>query len=105
MKTAQLPPVRVTPAVREEIESALAEGETISQFVEAAALQAARRRRAQQEFLARGQAAFEHAQRTGVTYDADEVLAAMRRRLEARVRELQHQGRLPAERDPGLPRP
>jgi hypothetical protein len=56
MKTAQLPPVRVAPAVREEIESALREGESLSEFVEAAALQAARRRKAQDEFLARGRA-------------------------------------------------
>ena len=51
MKTAQLPPVRVEPAVREEIESVLLEGESLSQFVEASAMQAARRRKAQQAFL------------------------------------------------------
>ena len=34
MKTAQLPPVRVTPAVREQIESVLHEGESLTQFVE-----------------------------------------------------------------------
>ena len=35
MKTAQLPPVRVEPSVREEIESVLRPGETLSQFVAA----------------------------------------------------------------------
>ena len=44
MKTAQLPPVRVEPSVREEIESVLREGETLSQFVESAAVEAAQRR-------------------------------------------------------------
>ncbi|WP_280142671.1 YlcI/YnfO family protein [Variovorax sp. CF079] len=44
MKSAQLPPVRVTPAVRHQIESVLHDGETLSQFVEQAAVQAAQRR-------------------------------------------------------------
>ena len=70
MKTAQLPPVRVEPAVREEIESALREGESLSEFLEAAALQAARRRLAQEEFLARGRAS-----RIGKAWVDDELVA------------------------------
>ena len=85
MKTAQLPPVRVPPAVRQAIESVLLEGETLSQFVEQAAVQAAQRRQAQQAFVARGRAALARAQETGVLHDADDALAAMQARLGARV--------------------
>lgn len=85
MKTAQLPPVRVEPAVRDEIESVLQEGESLSQFVEAAAVQAARRRKAQQAFLARGRASLAHAKRTGEFYPLHDVLDEMRARLEARM--------------------
>lgn len=85
MKTAQLPPVRVTPSVREQIESVLHEGESLSQFVEKAALDAASRRKAQQEFIARGRASLAKARVTGALYAADDVLDAMRDRLNTRV--------------------
>lgn len=85
MKTAQLPPVRVTPAVREQIESVLHEGESLSQFVESAALDAARRRQQQRDFIARGRASLAKARRSGELHVADEVLQAMRERLDARV--------------------
>jgi hypothetical protein len=63
MKIAQLPPVRVTPAARAHIESVLHEGESLSQFVEKATLDAANRRKAQQEFIARGRASLANAER------------------------------------------
>lgn len=85
MKTAQLPPVRVEASVRIEIESVLHEGESLSEFIETAAVQAARRRKAQEEFLARGRASLAEARRTGEFYAADEVLEGMRGRLEARM--------------------
>lgn len=85
MKTAQLPPVRVAPAVREEIESALNEGETLSEFVETAALEAARRRKAQQDFLARGRASLARAKASGEFHPAEDVLAGMAQRLEKRL--------------------
>ena len=86
MKTAQLPPVRVEPAVRDEIESALEEGESLSEFVEAAALDAARRRKAQQAFLARGRASLARAKASGQVRPLDEVLDAMEVRLQARLK-------------------
>ena len=86
MKTAQLPPVRVEASVRSEIEAVLREGESLSQFVEQAALEAARRRKAQEEFLARGRASLARAKRTGEFYPAGQVLADMRQRLETRMR-------------------
>jgi predicted lysophospholipase L1 biosynthesis ABC-type transport system permease subunit len=87
MKTAQLPPVRVEPAVREEIESVLQEGESLSQFVETAAVQAARRRKTQQAFLARGRASLAHARATGEFFPLHGVLDQMRARLEQRMDE------------------
>lgn len=89
MKTAQLPPVRVTPSVREQIESVLHEGESLSQFVEKATLEAASRRKAQQAFVARGRASLAKARTTGELHAADDVLQAMRDRLDARVAALQ----------------
>lgn len=88
MKTAQLPPVRVEASVREEIESVLREGESLSEFVEMAAVQAARQRKAQEEFLARGRASLAKAKRTGEFYVADQVLEDMRGRLLSRMQAL-----------------
>jgi predicted nucleic acid-binding Zn-ribbon protein len=88
MKTAQLPPVRVEASVREEIEAALHEGESLSEFVEMAAVQAARRRKSQEEFLARGRASLAKAKRTGEFYVADKVLEDMRGRLLSRMQAL-----------------
>ena len=85
MKTAQLPPVRVDPAVRAEIENALHEGESLSEFVEAAALQAARRRQAEQAFLARGRASLANARNNGDLYPLRGVLDEMQGRLEDRM--------------------
>lgn len=85
MKTAQLPPVRVEASIRKEIESVLREGETLSQFVEAATVEAARRRKAQDEFLARGRSSLARAKRTGEFYAVDEVLEGMRTRLQGRI--------------------
>lgn len=88
MKSAQLPPVRVEASVREEIEAALRKGESLSEFVAAAALEAARRRKAQQEFLARGRASLAKATRTGEFYAADQALADMHQRVQARMQAL-----------------
>lgn len=85
MKTAQLPPVRVTPDVRHQIESVLRDGESLSQFVEQAAVEAARRRKAQMEFVARGRASLTHARQTGQYHDVAEALDAMQGRIEARL--------------------
>lgn len=88
MKSAQLPPVRVEASVRREIESALRAGENLSEFAEKAALEAARRRHAQEAFLARGRASLAEARRTGEYHDADQVLAALQARLDKRVQTL-----------------
>jgi len=89
MKTAQLPPVRVEPSVRQEIEGVLHEGESLSQFVEAAALHAARRRKAQQEFVAHGRASLARAKASGEFYPLQGALDQMRERLDQRMAEAQ----------------
>ena len=88
MKTARLPPVRVEASVRGEIEAVLREGESLSEFVETAAVEAARRRSAQGAFLARGRASLAKAKRTGEFYAADKVLEDMRERLQSRMQAL-----------------
>ena len=96
MKTAQLPPVRVEPSVREEIESVLRQGETLSQFVENSAVQAAQRRRSQQDFLERGRASLTRAKKSGKYYSAKDALDAMQARLDARIAGLAQERRGPA---------
>lgn len=98
MKSTQLPPVRVTPSVRAQIESVLQEGETLSQFVEQATVQAAQRRKSQQEFVARGRASLARAQERGEYYAASQELAAMKERLDARVASLRREKRAPVPR-------
>ncbi|HTH80545.1 MAG TPA: YlcI/YnfO family protein [Ramlibacter sp.] len=93
MKSTQLPPVRVAPAVRQEIEDCLEEGETLSQFIEKAAVEAARARIAEQAFLERGRASLERALRTGKLYPAADVLAEMRERLSIKMREAKKNSR------------
>jgi magnesium-protoporphyrin O-methyltransferase len=52
------------------------------------AVEAARRRRAQEAFLARGRASLAEARRTGEFYAAGEVLEDMRERLQSRMQAL-----------------
>ena len=80
--------------MRAEIEDALHEGESLSEFVEAAVLQAARRRKAEQAFLARGRSSLAKAKKTGEFYPVQGVLDGMQARLEGRMRE--HQRTKPA---------
>ncbi len=65
---------------------------SLSQFAEKATLDAASRRKARQEFIARGRASLAKARGTGELYAADEVLAAMRDWLDARVAALKDDG-------------
>lgn len=74
MKTATIPPLRVTPELRAAAEAVLTEGETLSAFVELAVRGQIHRRTVQKEFIARGLAARDDAERTGIYHDADDVL-------------------------------
>ena len=78
MKTATIPSLRVTPAVRSAAENVLRKGESLSSFVEESVLNQIERRRLQQEFLARGIAARDEARATGAYHSQEEVMASLR---------------------------
>jgi len=83
MKTATIPAVRVEPEFRIEMEAVLAEGETLSEFVEASVRAGVERRRVQAEFVARGLRARDVARRTGDYVEADFVVDGLQRKLDA----------------------
>ncbi len=83
MKTATIPSVRVEPELRAEVESLLDEGETVSEFVEASVRAAVLRRRNQAEFIAKGMRSLDDARRTGDYVDAESVVEALQRKLDA----------------------
>ena len=87
MKTATIPSVRVEPAFRAEVEAVLAEGATLTEFVEASVRAGVERRRVQGEFFARRLRARDEGRRTGDYVEADVVLDGLQRKLDAaRVR-------------------
>ena len=87
MKTATIPSVRVEPEFRAEVESVLAVGESLSEFVEASVHASVERRRVQTQFIARGLRSRDEAQRTGDYVDADDFIAALQTKLDiARAR-------------------
>ncbi len=75
--------------MRADVESVLNEGETLSEFVEATVRSAVGFRRMQMEFQARADAAWKSFQKTGKGRPAEEVVAALQSKLDARRRELQ----------------
>ncbi|EHR72064.1 hypothetical protein BurJ1DRAFT_3255 [Burkholderiales bacterium JOSHI_001] len=83
MKTATIPAVRVEPDFRAEVEAVLADGETLSEFVEASVRAGVERRRVQAEFIARGLRSRDEARRTGDYVDADVALEGLQRKLDA----------------------
>lgn len=86
-KTATIPSLRVEPELRAAAESVLKEGETLSAFVEDSLKRQVHIRKSQAEFIARGLAALEEADRTGVYYSSEDVLGMLRKKLEkARAR-------------------
>jgi predicted transcriptional regulator len=87
MKTASIPSIPVEPEFLAEIESVLAEGESVAEFVEAAVRASVERRRVQSEFIARGLRSRDEAKRTGDYVDADDVVAGLQDKLiDARAR-------------------
>lgn len=83
MKSKTLPPLRVTPELRREAESVLAEGETLSAFILDSVARNVEARRARQEFIARGLASAARAKKTGRYIAADAVVRKLARRLAA----------------------
>lgn len=84
MKTAAIPQIRVLPELREALDAALHEKETVSEFVEEAVRRAVEYRRVQSQFLTRGEAAWQSFQKTGQAADAEAVLDRLQQRLDAR---------------------
>ncbi len=82
MRTAAIPSVRVEPALREQLEQVLHEGESLSSFVEASVRAQVRRRLDQAEFLRRGQASLADARQQGRYVRSDDVLRKLQSRLE-----------------------
>lgn len=83
MKTATIPPVRIEPALREQLEQVLAEGESLSAFVESAVRASVLQRQAQAEFVRRGLASLARAQTEGGYVSADESVQRLAARLKA----------------------
>ena len=83
MKTARIPSVPVEPEFLAEVESALAEGESLAEFVEASVRASVERRRVHAEFIARGMRSRDDAKRTADYVDADDVVSGLQRKLDA----------------------
>jgi len=81
MKTTTIPPLRVSPELREQAEAVLEEGETLSAFVLDALTRSIEYRKARQEFIARGLASAAHAKKTGKYVPVDSVIGKLARKL------------------------
>ena len=77
MKTASMPSLRVDPELRQDAESVLQAGETLSSFMEQALRLCIQSRRAQKEFIARGLVSRDEARRTGEYFAAADILSEM----------------------------
>ena len=86
MKSATIPPLRVTPDLRNEVESVLREGESLSRFVEDSLRRQIEQRRLRNEFIARGLAARESAKSSGEYASKEEVMDSLREILDASKR-------------------
>ena len=85
MKTASLPSLRVEPELRDAAESVLVEGESLSSFIESAVRETIERRRTRAQFIARGLASRDDARKTGVYFEAGEVLGELADKLAQRL--------------------
>lgn len=83
MKTATIPPIRVAPEFRIEVEAVLEQGESLSQFVESAVRQTVLKRQHHAEFVRRGIAAIEEAKQAGGGIPAEAVVSTLEAKLAA----------------------
>ena len=81
MKTAALPPLRVSPETRHQAEALLRDGESLSSFLGDALAQHIAYRKAHNDFLTRGLASAAEAERTGEFVSAASVLKKLESRL------------------------
>ncbi len=83
MKTATLPPLRVEPELRKEVERLLAPGESLSTFVEDAIRKSVEVRAADEAFGKRALAAREASRKTGRYFSAATVLRDLKAQTRA----------------------
>jgi hypothetical protein len=81
MKSASIPSLRVDPELHDAAESVLLEGESLSNFVEQSLKLNIERRRAQQEFIARGLASRDEARSSDRYYPAADVAGELKKML------------------------
>jgi hypothetical protein len=82
MKTTAIPAVRVEPALRDQMQQVLRDGETLSSFVEHCVREAVDRRYEDAVFVSRGLASIEAAKRSGDLRPVGEVMGRLKQRLE-----------------------
>lgn len=81
MKTATIPPVRIEPEFRKEIEESLEGDESLASLVETAVRHEVARRRMQSEFVRRGLSAIQQTVASDNGIAADVVLAKLESKL------------------------
>ena len=86
MKTATIPPVRIEPSFRTDMEESLEEGESLASLVETAVRNEVARRQHRTEFLRRGIAAIQRTVAAGDGIPADAMIARLERKLAAAAR-------------------
>ncbi len=77
MKTATIPPLRVTPELRNDAESVLRDGESLSSFVEDSLRRQIEYRKIQSEFIARGLTSRDKARSAGSYASKDDVMESL----------------------------
>ncbi len=83
MKSATIPPLRVTPELRQAAENVLRENESLSAFVESSVVRQVEFRKMQKEFIARGLGASEESKRLNNYVSREDSLAALDAILES----------------------
>lgn len=78
MKSATIPPLRMSPELRRDAEDVLREGETLSGFVEESLRRQIECRKLQRSFVERGLAARDRARASGQYAAKEEVMDSLR---------------------------
>jgi predicted transcriptional regulator len=81
VKTANLPALRVSPALREAAESVLRPDESLSRLMETALQTCIDQRQADEDFIARGIRSADSARQSGVYVTSQEVMQDLRDKL------------------------
>lgn len=82
-RSATLPPIRVEPETKANLEAVLREGESLTQFIEAAVCREAEFRAEQNAAIARAKKALRQVDKGAGVLTADDFLAGMQQRAEA----------------------